>query len=80
MKYLKDTEINLNNVFIITGDFNIRDNDWDPVYLYHSIHADTFREIVGSFSLELFMPIIQVLMRYIDNPRDFSLVIDLMFF
>jgi len=26
LKYLKNTEINLNNVLIITGDFNIRDN------------------------------------------------------
>ena len=27
LKYLKDTEVNLNNVLIMTGDFNIRDNN-----------------------------------------------------
>ena len=27
LKYLKDTEVNIDNVLIITGDFNI---NWDP--------------------------------------------------
>jgi len=27
LKYLKDTKVNSNNILIITGDFNIRDND-----------------------------------------------------
>jgi len=31
LKYLKDTEINVNNVLIWTGDFNIR------AFPYHSI-------------------------------------------
>ena len=26
LKYLKDTEVNLNNILIMTGGFNIRDN------------------------------------------------------
>ena len=26
LKYLKDTEVNINNLLIITGDFNIRDS------------------------------------------------------
>ena len=26
LKYLKDTEVNINNVLIMTGNFNIRDN------------------------------------------------------
>jgi len=26
-KYIKDTKINLNNILIMTGDFNIRDNE-----------------------------------------------------
>jgi len=79
LKYLKITEVNLNNILIMTGDFNIRDNNWDLVYYHYSIHADTLREIAASFNLELFTPIIQVLMRYADNPRDSNSVIDLMF-
>jgi len=53
LKYLRDTEINLNNILIITGDFNIRDHDWNPSYLHYSIHEDTLREIVDSLNLEL---------------------------
>jgi len=26
LKYLKDTEANINNILIMTGDFNIRDS------------------------------------------------------
>jgi len=60
LKYLKDIEINLNNILIITGNFNIRDNDWNPLYPHHSTYADTFREIADFFNLELLMLIIQV--------------------
>jgi len=34
LEYLKDTEINLNNILIITEDFNIRNNNWDLSYCY----------------------------------------------
>ena len=30
LKYLKDTEVNINNILIMTEDFNIRDCLWDP--------------------------------------------------
>ena len=53
LKYLKDIKVNLNNVTIMTGDFNICDSNWDPFYPYHSIHADTLCEISDSLSLEL---------------------------
>ncbi len=26
LKYLKDTEVNIDNIFVMTGDFNIRDS------------------------------------------------------
>ena len=39
LKYLKNTEVNLNNVVIITRNFNIRNNDWDPSYPYHLTHT-----------------------------------------
>jgi len=60
LKYLKDTEGNLNNILIMTGDFNIRNNNWNPLYLYHSIYTDMLRKITDSFNLELSSPIIQV--------------------
>ena len=55
-----DTEGNLNNILIMTRDFNIRNNNWNPLYLYHSIYTDMLRKITDSFNLELSSPIIQV--------------------
>ena len=60
LKYLKNTEVNLNNVIIMTGNFNIRDNNWDPLYLHYSTHVDILRKIADSFNLELSIPINQV--------------------
>ena len=54
LKHLKDTEINLNNVIIMTGDFNIHNSDWDLSYPHYSIYADTLHKISDSLSLELF--------------------------
>ena len=67
LKYLKNTEVNLNNILIIIGDFNIRNNDWDLVYIHYSTHADTLRIIADSFDLEHSLPINQVLTHYVDN-------------
>jgi len=68
LKYLKDTKMNLNNVLIMTGDFNIRDNSRDLLYLHHSTHADTLREIADSLNLELSSSINQISTQYMDNP------------
>jgi len=61
LKYLKDIEINLNNVLIMTENFNIRDNDWDLSYSYHLVHTDILTEINDLFYLRLFISDIQVL-------------------
>jgi len=58
--FLKDTDINLNNILIMTGNFNIRDNDWNLSYLYHLIYVDILREIADSFNLELLLSMNQV--------------------
>jgi len=79
LKYLKDTEANLNNVIIITGNFNIRNSDWDPVYSYHSLHTDTLCEISDSLDLEMFTPINPTPTWYADNTQDSNSVINLMF-
>jgi len=56
-------------------DFNIRDNDWDLLYSYHSTYMNTLREIANSFSLELSTPIDQVPTHYADNSQDMNSVL-----
>ena len=52
-KYLKDIEINLSNILIITEDLNIKNNGWNPLYLHYSVYANTLIEIANSFKLKL---------------------------
>jgi len=40
LKYLKNTQVTLHNVLIMTGDFNIRDRDWDPDYPFHLSYSN----------------------------------------
>jgi len=53
LKYLKDTEANISNILIITGNFNIRDSLWNSNYLHYSIHSELLFDIVDSFFLGL---------------------------
>jgi len=40
LKHLKNTEVPLNNVLIMTEDFNIHDNFWDSNYSFHSSNSN----------------------------------------
>ena len=33
--------------------FDIRDNNWNPSYPFHSIHSDILLDITGFFNLKL---------------------------
>ena len=79
LKYLKDTEVNISNLLIMTGDFNIRDSIWDPSYPHHSSSSDNLMIIADSFNLKLSFPTNCVLTRYSDSDIRSNLVIDLMF-
>ena len=63
----------------MTGDFNIRDSDWDPSFPYHSPHTESLLEIADSLGLQMSTPTNPVSTRYVDNPLDSNSVIDLMF-
>ena len=56
LKYLKDTEVNLNNVLIIIENFNIRDNGWDSSCSHHSTYVYILQEVANRLNLELSMP------------------------
>jgi len=79
LKYLKDVEVNISNLLIMTGDFNIRDSIWDPSYPHHSSSSDDLMIIADSFNLELLFPTNHVSTRYLDSDTGSNSVIDLMF-
>ena len=79
LKYLKDTEVNIPNLLIMTGDFNIRDSIWDLSFSHHSAISDDLIILADFFNLDLSISTHQVPTRYLDTTGKANLVIDLMF-
>ena len=79
LKYLKDAKVNISNLLIITGDFNIRDSIWDLSFPHYSSFSDNLMIIVNSFNLELLFPTNYVSTKYLDSDTRSNSVIDLMF-
>jgi len=79
LKYLKNTEVNIDNVIVMTRDFNIRDNLWDSSFPHHSSISDDLMIIADLFNLGLSTPIDPCLTRYSDTAGEANSLIDLMF-
>ena len=79
LKYLKDTEVDINNVLIMTSDFNVRNCSWDPNFCFHSIHKNVLLDIADSFYLGLSESTNYIYTRYSDNQQELDLVINLIF-
>ena len=55
LKYLKNTEMNINNLLIMTSNFNIRDWLWDLSFPHHSSISDDLFMLADSFNLDLLL-------------------------
>ena len=76
---LHDNIRNIGNMIIMTGDFNIRDSDWDPNVHHHLIHIEDLMFIADCLDLELATPINPGPTRFADNQQDSNSVLDLVF-
>jgi len=54
---LNQNIVDLNDTVVMTGDFNIRDNDWDPNYPHYSTHTEDLFTLAESLGLDLLPPI-----------------------
>ena len=79
LKYLKNTEVNINNLLIMTGDFNIRDSLWDSSFPHHSSISNNLIIIANSFNLDLSIPTNPTPTRYSNTEGKANSVIDLIF-
>ena len=79
LKYLKDTEANIDNILLMTGNFNIRDSLWNPSFHFHSSISDDLIMIADSFDLTLSSPTNSSPTRFSDTIGESNMVIDLMF-
>ena len=79
LKYLKNTKVNISNMLIMTGNFNIRDSLWDTLFLYHSSISNDLIIIADSFNLDLLTLINPMSTRYSDTDGESNLGIDLLF-
>jgi len=79
LKYLKDIEVNIDNILVMTSDFNIRDSLWDSSFPHHSSISDDLVLIADSFQLALSTPTNPVPTRYSDTVGEANLTINLMF-
>jgi len=79
LKYLKNTEVNIDNVLIMTGNSNIRDYLWDPTFPHHSTISDDLFIIADSFNLSLSTTTNPCPTRYSDVSGEVNSVLDLMF-
>ena len=71
--------MNIHNVLVMAGDFNIRDNSWDPSISFHSVHSDLLTDIASFLDFLLSNSTSQVSTRYLDNTNNSNSIIDLIF-
>jgi len=79
IQVLHNNTRNIGNMVVMTGDFNIRDSNWDLNVQYHSIHTEDLMSITDSLDLELASPINPGPTRFTDNQCNSNSILDLVF-
>ena len=79
LKYLKDIEANIDNVLVMTRDFNIRDSLWNTSFPHHSSISDDLLIIADSFNLALSSLTDPYPTRYSNTAGESNSTIDFMF-
>ena len=79
LKYLKNSEVNIQNFLIMTDDFNIRDSILELFFPHHSSISDNLIIIADLFNLDLSVSTNPIPTRYSDTVGELNSVIDLMF-
>jgi len=79
LKYLKDTEANIGNVLLMTGNFNIRDCLWNLSFPHHSSISNDLIIIADLFNLSLSNWTNTCSTRYSNMFGNANSVLDLMF-
>jgi len=79
LQVLQQNITNMDNTIILTGDFNIRDSNWNPNFRHHSSYTDDLITITDSLSLEMSLPLNPSPTRFVNNPYNTNSVIDLVF-
>jgi len=71
--------MNINNLLIMTSDFNIKDSLWDLSFPHHLSISNDLLIIADLFNLNLSIPTNSYLIRYSDTKGEANSVINLMF-
>ena len=79
LEYLKNTEVNIRNILVMTENFNIRNSNWNLFYPHYLTYNDILLEVANFFYLKFSTPVNQVLTQYADDSNNANLVIVLMF-
>jgi len=79
LQVLQQNITNMDNTIILTGDFNIRDSNWNPNFRHHFSYTDDLITITDSLSLEMSLPLNPSPTRFVNNPYNTNSVIDLVF-
>jgi len=79
LQVLYQNMANIDNMIILTGDFNIKDSNWNPNFQHHSSHTKDLITIADNLGLELSPSLNPGPTRFVDNPHDTNSIIDLIF-